>query len=173
MFHQQPPGHNPQPPQPHIENKGGNGFTFIKDIRPGMKGLKMKLIVLDVGSSYKTKDGNEVRSCKVADKTGSVNISIWGDYGNFIQSGDIILLTRSYSTLFKNCLTLYVGKGGTLTKTGEFCMLFSEHPDLSEPNSEWIQQAKDKNGPPMQHGNSGPHGLPSNKPMGKMQNAQR
>uniref|UniRef100_H2Y8U5 OB domain-containing protein n=1 Tax=Ciona savignyi TaxID=51511 RepID=H2Y8U5_CIOSA len=38
------------------------------------------------------KDGNEVRSCKVADKTGSVNLSIWGDYGNHIQPGDILIL---------------------------------------------------------------------------------
>lgn len=130
--------------QNHTDESKSAGFTCIKDVRPGIKNLKMKIIVLQVNNPYKTKDGNEVRSCKVADKTGSVNISIWGDDGNYVQPGDILQITRGYGTLFKNCLTLYVGKGGTLVKTGEFCMMFNEVPDMSEPNPEWIQQAKDK-----------------------------
>ena len=46
------------------------------------------------GIPYKTKDGNEVRSCKVADKTGSVSLSVWNDYGTLMQSGDIIRLHK-------------------------------------------------------------------------------
>lgn len=46
----------------------------------------------------KTKDGHEVRTCKVADKTGSINISVWDDVGNLIQPGDIIRLTKGYGT---------------------------------------------------------------------------
>ena len=46
------------------------------------------------GNPYKTKDGNEVRSCKVADKTGCVNLSVWNDYGTLMQSGDIIRLHK-------------------------------------------------------------------------------
>ncbi|EPQ11595.1 SOSS complex subunit B2, partial [Myotis brandtii] len=42
----------------------------------------------------KTKDGHEVRSCKVADKTGSITISVWDEIGGLIQPGDIIRLTR-------------------------------------------------------------------------------
>ena len=42
----------------------------------------------------KTKDGHEVRTCKVADKTGSINISVWDDVGNLNQPGDIIRLTK-------------------------------------------------------------------------------
>lgn len=131
--------------QTHIdEMKAAGGYTYIKDVRPGMKSLKMKIIILQVGNPYKTKDGNEVRSCKVADKSGCINISIWGEDGNHIQPGDIMTLTRGYGTLFKSCLTLYMGKGGTLLKSGEFCMLFTEVPDFSEHNPEYIQQAKEK-----------------------------
>ncbi|CAK8685566.1 unnamed protein product [Clavelina lepadiformis] len=125
--------------------EGKNGVSFIKDLFPQAKNLQLKVIVLNVGNSYKTKDGNEVRSCKVADKTGSVNLSIWGDYGNHVQPSDILSLSRCYAVLFKNSLTLYVGKFGSLTKIGEFCMTFSEAPDLSEPNPEWIQHNQQDN----------------------------
>jgi len=127
-----------------LEEAKGVTLNYVKDLHPHAKNLQMRLIVLHVQNSYKTKDGNEVRSCKVADKTGSINLSIWGDFGNYIQPGDILSLSRCYSVLFKNILTLYVGKHGTLTKTGEFCMTFSELPDLSEPNPEWIAHSQEK-----------------------------
>ncbi|NWH67819.1 SOSB1 protein, partial [Geococcyx californianus] len=92
-----------------------------------------------------TKDGHEVRTCKVADKTGSINISVWDDVGNLIQPGDIIRLTKGYASVFKGCLTLYTGRGGDLQKIGEFCMVYSEVPNFSEPNPEYVaQQAQSK-----------------------------
>ncbi|NWX86399.1 SOSB2 protein, partial [Nothoprocta pentlandii] len=94
------------------------------------------------GRVTKTKDGHEVRSCKVADKTGSINISVWDDVGNLIQPGDIIRLTKGYASLWKGCLTLYTGRGGELHKIGEFCMVYSEVPNFSEPNSEHLRQNK-------------------------------
>lgn len=52
------------------------------------------IYVFPLGRVTKTKDGHEVRTCKVADKTGSINISVWDDVGNLIQPGDIIRLTK-------------------------------------------------------------------------------
>jgi hypothetical protein len=49
------------------------------------------------GKPNKTKDGHEVRSCRVADKTGCVNLSVWNDYGTLLQSGDIIRLHKGYA----------------------------------------------------------------------------
>lgn len=49
-----------------------------------------------VGRVTKTKDGHEVRACKVADKTGSITISVWDELGSLIQPGDIIRLTKGY-----------------------------------------------------------------------------
>lgn len=49
---------------------------------------------LPAGRVTKTKDGHEVRSCKVADKTGSITISVWDEIGSLIQPGDIIRLTK-------------------------------------------------------------------------------
>jgi ssDNA-binding replication factor A large subunit len=71
------------------------------------------------GKPNRTKDGHEVRSCKVADKTGCVNISIWDEVGDLLQPGDICRLTKGYTNIWKNSLTLYTGKGGTIVKIGE------------------------------------------------------
>uniref|UniRef100_A0A6J0T100 SOSS complex subunit B1 isoform X2 n=1 Tax=Pogona vitticeps TaxID=103695 RepID=A0A6J0T100_9SAUR len=96
--------------------------TLVKDIKPGLKNLNLIFIVLETGRVTKTKDGHEVRTCKVADKTGSINISVWDDVGNLIQPGDIIRLTKG------------------------FCMVYSEVPNFSEPNAEYVaQQSQNKN----------------------------
>lgn len=114
---------------------------LIKDIRPQMTHFNLHSIVLQVApGSYKTKEGNQVRTCRIADKSGSINLSVWGDYCNLVQAGDILLLTKCYSVVFKNHLTVYIGKAGLMRKMGEFCFIFNETPDLSEPNPEWIHQ---------------------------------
>uniref|UniRef100_A0A8C4QA70 SOSS complex subunit B2 n=1 Tax=Eptatretus burgeri TaxID=7764 RepID=A0A8C4QA70_EPTBU len=120
-----------------------NGDTVcIKDIKTGHKNLNVVFIVLEIGRVTKTKDGHEVRSCKVADKTGSITVSVWDYVGGLIQPGDILRLNRGYATLFKDCLTLYTGKGGDLQKIGEFCMAFSEVPNFSEPNMDLLPSNK-------------------------------
>ncbi|XP_020736513.1 SOSS complex subunit B2 isoform X2 [Odocoileus virginianus] len=115
-------------------------LLFIKDIKPGLKNLNVVFIVLEIGRVTKTKDGHEVRSCKVADKTGSITISVWDEIGGLIQPGDIIRLTRGYASMWKGCLTLYTGRGGELQKIGEFCMVYSELPNFSEPNPDYRGQ---------------------------------
>ncbi|XP_040609587.1 SOSS complex subunit B2 isoform X1 [Mesocricetus auratus] len=124
---------------------------FIKDIKAGLKNLNVVFIVLEIGRVTKTKDGHEVRSCKVADRTGSITISVWDEIGGLIQTGDIIRLTRGYASMWKGCLTLYTGRGGELQKIGEFCMVYSELPNFSEPNPDYrgqqnnsVQNEKDK-----------------------------
>ena len=56
-------------------------------------GAKVKFspfLFILTGKPTKTKDGHEVRSCRVADRTGSINASIWDDFGVHLQAGDII-----------------------------------------------------------------------------------
>ncbi|XP_059426233.1 nucleic acid binding protein 1b [Carassius carassius] len=119
-----------------MANASNENVCLIKDIKPGLKNLNLVFIVLETGRVSKTKDGHEVRSCKVADRTGSITISVWDEVGSLIQTGDIIRLNRGYASLFKGCLTLYIGRTGDLQKIGEFCMIFSEVPNFSEPNPE-------------------------------------
>uniref|UniRef100_A0A8C1S3P7 SOSS complex subunit B2 n=1 Tax=Cyprinus carpio TaxID=7962 RepID=A0A8C1S3P7_CYPCA len=131
---------------------------LIKDVKPGLKNLNIVFIVLEIGRVTKTKDGHEVRSCKVADKSGSIAISVWDELGSLIQPGDIIRLTRGYASIWKGCLTLYTGRGGDLQKIGEFCMVYSEVPNFSEPNPELLAQANQQNKTGKeQRGNSPPN----------------
>lgn len=116
-------------------------ITNIRDLKPGMKNLNIVFIVLEiVGRPNTTKDGHEVRTCKIADRSACINLSVWDEPGNYLQSGDICKLTKGYASLWKGCLTLYTGKGGEIQKIGEFCMLFAEAPNMSDPNPEYVQQ---------------------------------
>ncbi|XP_036387914.1 SOSS complex subunit B1-B isoform X5 [Megalops cyprinoides] len=130
--------------------------THVKDIKPGLKNLNVIFIVLETGRVTKTKDGHEVRTCKVADKTGSISISVWDEVGGLIQTGDIIRLTKGYASVFKGCLTLYTGRGGDLQKIGEFCMVYSEVPNFSEPNPEYLAQALSDQGNAVNNNSSTP-----------------
>lgn len=118
--------------------------TNIRDLKPGMRNLSMVFIVLEVGAPTVTREGREVRSCKVADRTGSIMISLWDEHGAYIQPGDICKLSKGYASLWKGCLRLYTGRGGEIQKIGEFCMEFSETPFMSEPNPEYMQQLENK-----------------------------
>uniref|UniRef100_A0A8C5PWW9 SOSS complex subunit B2 n=1 Tax=Leptobrachium leishanense TaxID=445787 RepID=A0A8C5PWW9_9ANUR len=128
-----------------------DSFVTLKDIKTGQKNLNVVFIVLEIGRVTKTKDGHEVRSCKAADKTGSITVSVWDEIGSLIQPGDIIRLTRGYASLWKDCLTLYSGRGGEFQKIGEFCMVYSELPNFSEPNSELCRRPSKPNQAKMVH----------------------
>jgi len=115
---------------------GGPPLTSIKDLKPGMNSLHLSFIVLDIGLPSTTKENQEVRTVKVADKSGMVNLSVWNELGKALQSGDIIRMSRGYTGMFKNCLTVYTTRAGDFHKIGDFCMIFSETPYMSDPNPE-------------------------------------
>lgn len=52
-------------------------YALIRSLKPGMKDLSIMFIVLDIGRPTKTKEGHEVRSVKVADRSGSINLSVY------------------------------------------------------------------------------------------------
>lgn len=114
-------------------------ITNIKDVKPGQKNLTLMFIVLEIGKPTLTKDGHSVRTVKVADRTGSINMSVWDDIGDQLQTGDICRITKGYGSIWKGCLTLYSAKSGDVHKIGEFCMVFSEVPFMSELNPEFLK----------------------------------
>ncbi|XP_075985109.1 SOSS complex subunit B homolog [Anticarsia gemmatalis] len=108
-------------------------YVQIKDLKPGMKNINAEFIVLEVGQPTLTKEAREVRTLRVADGSASVNLSVWDEPGALLQPGDIVRLTRGYASLWRAALTLYSGKSGDIQKVGEFCMLFNEQVNMSEP----------------------------------------
>ncbi|KAM6994083.1 SOSS complex subunit B1 [Passerculus sandwichensis] len=150
--------------------------TLVKDVKPGLKNLNLIFIVLETGRVTKTKDGHEVRTCKVADKSGSINISVWDDVGNLIQPGDIIRLTKGYASVFKGCLTLYTGRGGDLQKIGDF----PPNPHQAPPDGSAPAAPQPPPGPPAappapesQNGNGlSPGAPPAHPPSGRITRSQ-
>lgn len=106
-------------------------ITKINELQPNQKMLYCKFIVLDVGDAISTKDGHLITTCRVADETASINLSLWDGKGKAIKSGDILKLSNGYTNVWKRSLTLYTGKAGHLTRTGEFLYIFAEIPYLS------------------------------------------
>ena len=64
-------------------------MTSIKDLKPGMNSLNLSFIVIDIGRAITTKENQEVRTVKVADRTGMVNLSLWNEPG---KVGNIVLI---------------------------------------------------------------------------------
>jgi len=48
------------------------------------------------GKPTLTKDGHTVRTVKVADRTGAINMSVWDETGEQLQTGDICRITKGY-----------------------------------------------------------------------------
>ncbi|KAH8255750.1 hypothetical protein KR038_010005 [Drosophila bunnanda] len=119
----------------------------IKDIKPGLKNINVIFIVLEVGVATVTKENREVRNFKVGDHTACINVSIWDEPGKLIQPGDIIRLTKGYASIWRHCLTLYSGKNGEVFKIGEFCMIFNEGLNMSEPKRPEQQAVANTGGP--------------------------
>lgn len=104
----------------------------IKDIHVGMKNITLTCIVLEVGPPVALKENREVRTVKVADPTACINLAVWDDTGHYINASDILRITKVYATLWRNSLTLYTSKAGTIEKIGEFCMTFNDQLNMSE-----------------------------------------
>jgi ssDNA-binding replication factor A large subunit len=109
--------------------------TLIKDLKVGMRNLSVYVIFLEVNPRTTTsKEGVEIRTCKVADKSACINFTIMGsDVGSYIQPGDICRMTKCYVSNYKGVPTLYMAKSGTLIKYSEFSMVFNETLNMSEP----------------------------------------
>lgn len=106
--------------------------VYIKDLHVGMKNLTLTCIVLEVGQPVALKENREVRTVKVADATACINLAVWDDTGHYVNASDILRLTKVYATLWRNSLTLYTAKTGTIEKIGEFCMVFNDQLNMSE-----------------------------------------
>lgn len=83
-------------------------------------------------------------------------MSLWDEYCDAVQPGDICVITGGSCQFFRTESTLYVGKTGKLERTGEFTMLFSETPNMSrvqyvpDPSNPSVMIEKKAPAPPQQ-----------------------
>lgn len=53
--------------------------------------------------------------------------------GRLLQPGDIVRMMKCYANMWRGSLTLYSGKSGEISRVGDFCMVFNENINMSEP----------------------------------------
>ncbi|VDO99828.1 unnamed protein product [Soboliphyme baturini] len=133
-------------------------FVYIRDLTPSMKNVNLQFIVLDVGVPRRTRDGSEIRTVRIADKSGSVNLAVWNENGSSLQPGDICRLINGYSCVHKSCLSVTCGKLGELQKISEFTMVFNDYPFISVPNPDLAKfdVPPQKRSPPQDGSSGGP-----------------
>ena len=117
------------------------GNKKVIEIRHGDKNVEILIILIQYNSKTKLKNDKQITQYQVGDETGSILCNFYDETGEKIKEGDIILLKGAYATLFKGHLVLYTAKPGfgTVTKMGEFFMILSEVPNLSEPLYDDVQ----------------------------------
>ncbi|XP_049847842.1 SOSS complex subunit B2 isoform X2 [Schistocerca gregaria] len=94
-------------------------ITKIIDMKPGMKNLNVMFIVLERGSTTKTKEGGIIVQHLVADSTASITASLWDEKGEALQPGDIFIMNGGYASLYKTSLMLYCSRYGSIERVGE------------------------------------------------------
>lgn len=126
--------------------------TSVAKLEPNQRQINLHVIVLRIQANpQKTREGHEIHSFKVADRTGSVTLNVWNTTGKLISPGDILRLQNCITQVFKNELCVKPGRSirklipffsfyylkflifldGIITKIGEFMMDFKEEPDMS------------------------------------------
>jgi ssDNA-binding replication factor A large subunit len=137
-------GSNPHLPSSRGPNPAIRDPFPIKDLEPNQKSINLHVIVLEIGKPNQTKDGHEVRTIRVADRTGSVNLSLWNEYGAVLREGDILRLNGCFTQIWKSSLQVKVGNKGQIIKIGEFCMTFSDLPDMSILSAEVLKEIQEQ-----------------------------
>ncbi|KAJ2698163.1 hypothetical protein H4218_003449 [Coemansia sp. IMI 209128] len=112
--------------------KLGQKLTSIATLRPSMRGFDCEVIVLETAMPTTTNAGLTIHTFLVADRTGSIIMTIWGTEGEYIRNGDILRIEGAEARLFKGFLQLTTAKFGKLLRVGEETMPFKEQPNCSE-----------------------------------------
>lgn len=85
--------------------------TIIVKLEPNQRQINLLVIVLRIQANpQKTREGHEIHSFKVADRTGSVTLNVWNTTGQLIAPGDILRLQNCITQVFKNELCVKPGR---------------------------------------------------------------
>lgn len=85
--------------------------TVIAKLEPNQRQINLLVIVLRIQANpQKTREGHEIHSFKVADRTGSVTLNVWNTTGQLISAGDVLRLQNCITQVFKNELCVKPGR---------------------------------------------------------------
>ena len=72
----------------------------ICDLKPGMKNLDIKAIVLQKDKAKELKNKEVLYQCFISDPTGRINCNFYGDIGESLNPGDVVYLISAYTGVF-------------------------------------------------------------------------
>ncbi|KAF9427022.1 SOSS complex subunit B2 [Podila epigama] len=120
-----------------VRSANGLSLSLIQELRPPMRGINFECILLELKEEpRRTIDNQVVTSFVVADKTGSIFMTFWGDDIKYLRPGDIMRIMNADAKLYKGALQVATSKSGSYKKIGEDTFPFSELPKWSE--YQWI-----------------------------------
>jgi replication factor A1 len=98
----------------------------INEIKPGMNGLNIVGMVLDIGKmrTFSRKDGTtgKVTNVTLGDDTGKIRLTLWDGKAEApgFKAGDTVEITNAYAreNTFSNQTELQLGSGGGIVKSG-------------------------------------------------------
>ncbi|KAL1917095.1 uncharacterized protein VTP21DRAFT_5293 [Calcarisporiella thermophila] len=114
----------------------GSGFNAstekrllpIAEMRPQMRGFDCEVIVLEKAQQPRIiHNGQSIYWFLVADISGTITMSIWGEMGKFIKQGDILRIIGGEAKLFRGSLQLTTAKYGKVKRIGEFHSYLDNH----------------------------------------------
>jgi len=92
----------------------------IRDLKPGMDHVNMKIRVSNVSESKQIVTGadveHEIVELEVQDETGSITLVLWDDKIIPIKVGDTLQISNGFVTSFKGVWRINIGKYGDVAK---------------------------------------------------------
>lgn len=86
----------------------------IRDLKPGMSNVNMKLKVLDVSEPKEVITGkgieHKILELEVGDETGTINLVLWDDKVIPLKIGDLVQVENGFVSSFKGEWRINVGK---------------------------------------------------------------
>ena len=98
--------------------EGAFKLNEINGLRVGMSSINLNAKILEVHEPkpIHTRFGNEgiVANALIGDKTGTINLTLWGEQIGSVSVGDTVLISNARMLTFKGEKQLQIGRNGTL-----------------------------------------------------------
>jgi replication factor A1 len=116
------------------------GTTKIKDLTPSSRRVNVlgKVVSISEPKEIQTRygEGKSVTEVVLADDTGKIILSLWGDQAQQVADGKTIYIDNGYISLVRGHMRLNVGKYGSMSEGTEEVSEVNDSLDMSEKEYE-------------------------------------
>jgi Single-stranded DNA-binding replication protein A (RPA), large (70 kD) subunit and related ssDNA-binding proteins len=112
------------------------GITKIKELTPESRRVNVLAKVLEIGEPKEINtrfgESKSVTEVVIADDTGKVKLSLWGEQASSVKDGETLHVDNGYISLVRGQMRLNVGKYGNLNESEEDVGEVNSENDMSE-----------------------------------------